>query len=164
MIFENIERHISNLIIGWIFVCIVFGSIISFNNNHLLQIGPNKNLVIFGFCVDTKEKYALVVTFCFINSGIRTLNHNIIQPYVINVIQDISNNIIINNYQSYKLIFIHTIYNWFDFFMYMNILITQIDMLVIEIVIDLIMTYISTSYYLKVKSQTQQIPCIDFEV
>jgi len=43
------------------------------------------------------------------------------------------------------------IYNWFDFFMYMNILLSQIDMLLVEVFSDLIVNYFLTKYYLSLK-------------
>ena len=157
------KSQIARLIAIW--MCAIIGLLgIIASDNPIFHIGPNETLQIFNIAINTNSRYIAVVSFCFVNSGIRTLNHNILQPWIINVIQDKTNMTPISYNQSYELSFVYTIYNWFDFFMYMNILITQIDMLVIEIVIDLIMTYISTSYYLKVKSQTQQIPCIDFEV
>jgi hypothetical protein len=42
------------------------------------------------------------------------------------------------------------------FFMYMNILLTQIDMMFVEIGSDLIMTSILTSYYLRIYKQSNR--------
>jgi cysteine desulfurase len=56
------------------------------------------------------------------------------------------------NDKAYILSFISVTYNWFDFFMYMNILMSQIDMLFIEISADLMMTFFLTTYYIRLKS------------
>lgn len=83
----------------------------------------------------------------------RTLNHNIVQPWIINVIQDKSNTTQIKYNSSYELSFVYTIFNWFDFFMYMNILMSQIDMLFVEIFADLIITFILTTHYVNSKAK-----------
>jgi hypothetical protein len=49
---------------------------------------------------------------------------------------------------AYESAFIITIYTWFDWFLYYNILLSQIDILLIEIVIDIIMAGLVTNYYL----------------
>jgi hypothetical protein len=59
---------------------------------------------------------------------------------------------VVNKVDAYTISFISTIYNWVDFFMYMNILLSQIDMLLIEISADLIMNAILTTYYLRSKN------------
>ena len=68
-----------------------------------------------------------------------------------NVIQDKSNTTPIKYKLSYELSFVYTIFNWFDFFMYMNILMSQIDMLFVEIFADLIITFILTTHYVNYK-------------
>jgi hypothetical protein len=42
-----------------------------------------------------------------------------------------------------------TIYQWFDWFIYMNMLLAQIDMVLVEIVADLFMSIGTTVYYIK---------------
>ena len=48
---------------------------------------------------------------------------------------------------AYESAFIITIYTWFDWFLYYNILVSQIDLLLVEITMDLIMAGIITNYY-----------------
>ena len=59
----------------------------------IYKFGPNKDLYILGFCIDTTGKYICIVIFCFINSMIRTLNNEIIKPWLTNQVQDISKQI-----------------------------------------------------------------------
>ena len=73
-------------------------------------------------------------------------------PWVTNSIQDITKPKPINiHIFAYESAFIITIYTWFDWFLYYNILISQIDLLVIEISMDLIMAGIITNYYINYK-------------
>jgi hypothetical protein len=79
----------------------------------------------------------------------RTLNHVIMQPWITNQVQDISKPIEVSTFAAYEISCVYSAYVWFDFFMYMNILLTQIDMMLIEVGADLIMTVVLTTYYLR---------------
>ena len=116
---------------------------------HIYRFGPNEDLYILGFCIDTVEKYSVFAVFCCLNSGMRTLNQVILMPWITNQVQDISKPMEVSPYSAYEISCVSSAYIWFDFFMYMNILLTQIDMMLIEIGTDLIMTVILTTYYLK---------------
>jgi hypothetical protein len=137
--------------IWMLIISTLVGVFISNNkDNQLFKIGPNSGLFIMGVCIDSQSKYLTVVTFCFVNSGFRCMNHNILQSWLINTVQ---NKAVVNvdAKQSYEISFISTVFNWFDFFMYMNILMSQVDMLIVEIISDLIMTTILTTHYLRMK-------------
>ena len=149
------ETRVARLVAIWMGAIVAAMTVIASQDSNIpiFQIGPNEKLIIFGIVINTTAKYVAVISFCFLNSGIRTLNHNILQPYIINVIQDKENKTAITYKQSYELSFVYTIYNWFDFFMYMNILMSQIDMLFIEITADLMITFVLTTDYVKSKSK-----------
>jgi hypothetical protein len=119
--------------------------------NTIFRFGPNSSLKILGIYVDDEVKYSVVVVFCFINSVIRTINQNVLQSWIINTVQD-SKTISVLPRKAYEISFIHCVYIWLDFFMYMNILLSQIDMLLIEVVADLVMTSVITTYYLNEKN------------
>jgi len=113
----------------------------------IYRLGPNSDLYILGFCIDSYEKYSLVAVFCFVNSGIRTMNNEILRPWITNQVQDISKPVEISNIDAYEISCVSCIYIWFDFSC-MNILLAQIDMMLIEVGADLIMTVILTTFYL----------------
>jgi hypothetical protein len=115
----------------------------------IYRIGPNPELYILGFSIDTYQKYIIIASFCFINSGMRTINNEMLRPWITNQIQDVSKQIEVSKSLSYEISCICCIYTWFDFFMYMNIVLSQIDMMLIEVSTDLSMTIILTSYYIK---------------
>ena len=144
---ENIEIITSRIISIWMLAMI---SLLFFTTEkNMFKIGPNTDLFILHIAIDTPPKYIAVVSFCFCNSIFRSLNHNILQSYIINTIQDIQNNSPIH--KGYEISCVSTIYNWFDFFMYMHILMSQIDLLLVEVFADIIMTIIITKYYLDKK-------------
>lgn len=113
-----------------------------------MTFGPNNSLVIFDITIDTNFKYAIVVCICFINSVFRTINNNIINSWIINNIQDTKHNLYINNWNAYEISLTHSFYVWIDFFLYMNIILNQIDFFVIELSSECISTIIITKHYL----------------
>lgn len=148
------ENLIGNVIIFWTSgISLLLGySIYTIVNPNLEQykiyhIGPNPNLYILGFCVDNYYKYTCIVAFCFINSIIRTLNRQILESWISNQVQDVSKIITVSYNFALKIQMITTIYTWFDYFMYINILLTQIDMFIIELVADIITNIFVTNYY-----------------
>lgn len=150
---NNITFVLSKIIAIWI-IGVSVGLYILIQKQGLIgkdiyRIGPNPELYILGFSIDTYEKYMIVASFCFINSGIRTINNEILRPWITNQIQDISKPIEVPKSLSYDISCICCIYTWFDFFMYMNIVLSQIDMMLIEVGTDLSMTIVLTSYYIK---------------
>lgn len=149
------EKIVCRSIFVWIcFVSVCIG--ILHNGTKMTtpfyNMGPNSGLIILGFTIDNYPKYSLIVGYSFINSVFRSLFHNILIPWVTNSIQDITKPKPINiHIFAYESAFIITIYTWFDWFLYYNILISQIDLLIIEISMDVIMAGIITNYYINYK-------------
>lgn len=116
---------------------------------NFYSFGPNEHLKIMGFIIDDYEKYFAVVVYCFINSMFRTLYQSVLHSWLINNIQDEckKKHVGLRGF-AYEVTCVTTIYNWFDWYIYMNILLSQIDMVLFEICADLIMSNTLTSYYL----------------
>ena len=149
------EKIVCRSIFVWIcFVSVCIGMLYKQTKmvSPFYNIGPNSVLVILGFNINNYTKYSLIVGYCVINSVFRSLFHNILIPWVTNSIQDITKPKPINiHIFAYESAFIITIYTWFDWFLYYNILISQIDLLIIEISMDVIMAGIITNYYINYK-------------
>jgi len=117
------------------------------------RFGPSVDMQVLGFAIDKGWKYTLLVLYCFLNSVVRTLVHNILNPWLINNVQDETKPITYEiKKKAYEITVNTTIYNWFDWFIYMNILLAQIDMVVVEICADLTMSILTTFYYMKKKN------------
>ena len=52
---------------------------------------------------------------------------------------------------AYEITYVIIVYNWVDWYIYMNILLAQVDMLLIEITCDMIMSGVIARYYLNHK-------------
>ena len=117
---------------------------------HFYRFGPNPDLIIMGIQINTMSKYYFLITYSFVNSVFRTIHHNYLHPWILsNVQNETKNKDDLNHYSVYQIVTISTIYNWTDWLLYMNILLSQIDMMIVEIIADLAISYITTYYYLK---------------
>ena len=148
----------------WIIIVVISMIVVFWRESISLPIGPNADLFILSIAIDTNTKYMVVVSFCFCNSIFRSLQHNMLQPYITNEIQDVSDfvknkNMDIDVFFSYEISCVSTLYIWFDFFMYMHILLSQIDLLLVEVVADMLMTILINRYYLQ-KRRTDYIPIL----
>lgn len=125
------------------------------------RIGPHSNLSLLGFTIDTETKYALVIAYCIANSAIRTVQQEVLSPWLINHVRDSDRckSSDVRKY-AYEITTVNTLYQWVDWLLYMNILLSQIDMVVIETLTNLIATNFTTYLYLRRKTGYVAIdPC-----
>lgn len=128
-------------------------------NTSFYQFGPNPDLVIIGIVIDTPTKYGLVVVYAVINTVIRNLDHNIIMPWIMLNVQNIKiTNIDAKDIpKQYEISIINTIYSWFDWLIYIHMLLAQIDMFLLELTTDVIAIYFVTRWYIKNKKLVDSI-------
>lgn len=118
------------------------------NSSHFFQIGPNKDLRIFGVVIDNGWKYTVVVGYTICSTVVRTLQQEVLLPWVIQSVQNDHEKTEYTKKHAYEIVLIDVTYRWFDWFMYMNILLSQIDMTLIEMIGNLVTSYYMTKYYL----------------
>ena len=113
------------------------------------RFGPSSTLVVLGLPIDTVNMYVGVLTYCFVNTCIRNLNNQIVTPWITNVVHDTTvSKSQISTAIVYEIVIINVIYTWVDWFIYINLLLAQVDMLIVEICTDLIVTGFVTRMYL----------------
>lgn len=144
---------VSKLFICWLAVIYVLLTVLLHNTceeyKSFYRFGPHKDLKILGICIDTDLKYFGVVAYSFINSIFRATLHNYLTPWMINNVQDeAKSKKHLSYYNVFEVTTVSVVYTWTDWLIYMNVLLTQIDMMIIEVSGDLIMSYITTYYYL----------------
>ena len=150
------EKIVSRIVVLWvIMIFMTIGLLYSKMNEEALMFynfGPNNSLLVFGINIDTYPKYIVIVLYCFLNSLVRTASKDILGAYLTNSVQDVtrekSKNI---RCFAYEVTYVTSIYGWIDWYIYMNLLLAQVDMLIIEISSDLIMSVLTTRYYLNHK-------------
>ena len=167
----NMEKLVSRIVIIWI---VIISITISSLYNHMnetganyYRFGPRDDFIIIGIPINTGGKYFIAVLYCFINSLIRTSINNILKPWLINSVQDIN---IVKPRQirgfAYEVTNVITIYNWVDWYVYMNLLLAQVDLFLTEMVTDVFMSVLTTYYYLNTevkkekKSEKEEEPII----
>lgn len=149
------EMTIARLLLTWLFILMAIIVFMTYNEDNIQKnnIGPSDALIIFGTSINTPKKYIAVVVLCICNSAFRAINTNIIQPWIINNIQDIKIYYKVNTYHAYEITAIHATYGFVDWYFYMNILLSQIDLFMVEMIVDLCTAILTTRYYLYIKSQ-----------
>jgi hypothetical protein len=117
--------------------------------NAFYRFGPSSTLVILGLPINTVGMYVGVLIYCFINTCIRNLNNQIVSPWVTNVVHDTTvSKEHLSTFMIYEVVIISVIYTWVDWFIYINLLLAQADMVIVEICTDLIVTGFVTRMYL----------------
>lgn len=147
----------SRLLSVWM-VCIVtlMGTLISrekTSNNTFYRFGPHPDLVILGIRIDTFDKYLLILFYCACNTAMRSIRNDIIKPWITLTIFDTSPDAMerkktLSHIIAYEISNISAVYGWFDWFIYINLLLSQVDMVLIEVGMDIIATSIITYMYL----------------
>lgn len=148
------ELTISRILLVWLTILLSFICFMTYNKD--MVIGPSDSLVIFGAVINTDKKYAAVIVLCIFNSAIRVMNTNIIHAWVINHIQDTKIYSKVDSCNAYEITAIHAVYGFVDWYFYMNIILSQIDLFMVEMVVDLCMAMLTTRYYLSIKSEMKQ--------
>ena len=114
------------------------------NDNKFFRFGPNKDFIVFRFAIDTWEKYIAISMYCICNAAIRCINLTVLIPWMINNVQNehaIDKDKIM---LSYEVSLITSIYSWFDWFISLNLLLSQVDMVLFESLSDIATALITT--------------------
>jgi len=156
----TMEKLVSQVVIIWIaIIAITISGLYNHMNEtgaNYYRFGPNDDFIIIGIQINTAGKYFIAVLYCFINSLIRTSISNILKPWLINSVQDIN---IVKPKQirgfAYEVTYVVTIYNWVDWYVYMNLLLAQVDLFLTEMFADVFMSVLTTYYYLNTDTQSK---------
>ena len=135
---------VSKIISVWI-ACIGMG--IGYNLfTTPYRIGPNSSFIILGVAIDTIQKYILLCLYVIANIVIRNMSFNIIRPWLIQNVQN-TNAIQMQPIHIYYISVCVTLYSWVDSIIFINMILSQFDVILLEIVTDvLINIYITRSY------------------
>jgi hypothetical protein len=117
------------------------------------RVGPHRNLYVLGFCIDTGTRYALIVSYSCVNSIVRAIQKDVLSPWLINNVQVTDRDGVHKAHVPFRLAMgataVNTTYTWLDWFMYMNILLAQADLMLIEIAADLAASLTMTAAYMR---------------
>ena len=116
---------------------------------NFYDFGPSENLVILGLVVDNYYLYTGVVFYSFFNTVLRNLNNQIVVAWITLVVHNtaISKEYISSLY-IYEITLMSAIYTYIDWFIYLNLVFSQLDIVLIEFAGELMITYIVTRMYI----------------
>lgn len=144
------ERICISIVILWIiFVCIIV--LCLFDSLHF-EYGPNENLKIFNIEINTWLRWSCVCSYIIINQSIETYGLNVISPWLINDIQN--KNQTEQKYSEFIIQLINVfweLYLWLTYVISLRLYFTQIDFICLLLIMDCLMTCITTHFYLKYK-------------
>lgn len=114
------------------------------------RFGPHADLRIMGIAIDTPWKYVVLACYCVTNAVFRDLQHNVLSPWITNTVQDeaVAKPPHVHRL-AYEVSLIHAAYYWWDWYIYVNILLAQFDLVLIEVVSSLLTTAATTWMYLQ---------------
>jgi len=149
---------VSRIITSWMIIILtillsyIFANTEEFSGDtSFYRFGPHPELIILGITIDTPEKYGLIVLYAIINTIIRNLDHNIIAPWITLNVQNINaqSTELKDEKKQFEISIINTIYSWFDWLIYIHMLLAQVDMFLLELSTDVIAIYFVTRWYIK---------------
>lgn len=158
----------TNVFALWICIIVVLMSVFVVLSNpadkRFYRWGPHDDFAIMGVPINTPIRYMVLVLYSFINSVFRTVHRNFLTPWLINNVQDESRDKKhIKPHFAYEVTTVIVVYNWVDWLLYMNILMAQIDMVVVEIVADLITSLFTSYYYLRLAPSPEELVPLSVE-
>lgn len=122
--------------------------------DNFYKLGPSSTLIIMGITLDTIGSYSGIMVYCLINTVIRNLNNQIVVPWITLVVHDTT---ISKDHLSYffiqEIVMMSAFYCWVDWFIYINIVFSQIDVVLMELFSEVVITYLVTRMYLTIDTR-----------
>ena len=144
---------------GWMaFVSVMLAFFVNNNpNSKFFRIGPHSDLTIFGIAIDTGLRYSVVLAYTAVSTIVRTLQQEVLRPWIIQKVQNDSEKNEHVREMAYPAVTVETLFIWFDWFMYLNILLAQVDLMAVEMAGNVAMTILTTTIYLGSTPRTPRI-------
>ena len=114
------------------------------------RFGPQEDLIVIGIVINTSTRYIALALFCITNSLIRSIETDVLHAWLINSVQDktVPKSQEIRG-MAYQVAIIHSMYNWWDWFICMNLLLAQIDLFLMEMLSSILTSVVTTRMYLQ---------------
>jgi len=141
---------VSRMIAVWV-GCVAGGLGFMIHSTYF-RIGPNPSFIILGVTIDTIQKYMMLCLYVITNIIIRNMNFNIISPWLIQNVQN-THAIQMPTAQIYQISVCFTLYGWVDSIIYINMILSQFDVILLEIMTDVLINIYITRNYLMNKDK-----------
>ena len=152
------QRHISYILLTWI--VIVFSSIVSYSvlyDNNFLQLGPNNTLHFLYIAIDTWPKWVALTIFVVLTQILKVLADEIVSPWILNTIMDHKSTEVTTSAMTVTYTEAQCICQTYYLFaasvkfITISITISQIDLVTVLIVTDIVVSLYTTHHFLRAK-------------
>jgi hypothetical protein len=157
--------RVNKALLGWAALCTLFLSVavrVASDNSttKFFTFGPREDLVILDVKINTGWRYSVVIFYTIISTVARTVLQEIVSPWLIQTVQNAKPKDAYARRYAQEVAIGEVIYRWFDWFMYMHILLAQIDMMIVELAGNLVAVVYTTRMYMKPK-EIEEIELIE---
>jgi hypothetical protein len=121
------------------------------SSTKFFTFGPRDDLVILDVKINTGWRYSVVIIYTIISTVARTVLQEIVSPWLIQTVQNDKPKDAYARRYAQEVAIGEVVYRWFDWFMYMHILMAQVDMMIVELIGNLMAVIYTTRMYLKPK-------------
>ena len=143
----------ARLLLAWMIgvsACIAAAVSSSSPATMFFRFGPHHDFVVLGVRIDTPARYVAISLYCFINCILRSVHHNVITTWIIsNVHDETCDKSHLRPAAVYEVVAASTLYAWWDWVVYIFILLSQIDMVLIEVAAELSVAAVTTCAFLR---------------
>ncbi len=149
--FDN-KKGLSVLICGWMLILCVFLSEIGIFNSDFMTIGPSNHTVFMKTKIDTWRKWIFMCIFTILSSMVHSYICDCIWPFISNTICDHKESVL--PYSKNDCMFIIQVYySYHHVFgtVQMFLVITQVDFLVLRMVSELSISYLTHKKFMENK-------------
>ena len=148
--------RVNKALLGWAAFCSLFLSVavsLASDNSStkFFTFGPREDLIILDVKINTGWRYSVVILYTIISTVARTVLQEIVSPWLIQTIQNDKPKDAYARRYAQEVAVGEVIYRWFDWFMYMHILLAQVDMMIVELAGNLVAVVYTTRMYMKPK-------------
>jgi hypothetical protein len=148
--------RVNKALLGWAALCSFFlaiavGLASDNSSTKFFRFGPSEDLVILDVKINTGWRYTVVIFYTTISTVARTVLQEIVAPWLIQTVQNDKPKDAYTRRYAQEIAFGEVLYRWFDWFMYMHILMSQIDMMIVELIGNILAVAYTTRMYLMPK-------------
>lgn len=145
---------VNKALLGWAALCsLVIALFITFlpetGSTNFFSFGPREDLVILDMRINTPLRYSVVIVYTVLSTLARTVLQEVISPWLIQQVQNDKPKDAYTRRYAQEVAFGEVVYRWFDWFMYMHILMAQIDMMMVELIGNLVAVMYTTRMYMQ---------------
>ena len=145
--------RVNKALLAWAGVCSVVLSIaVAVNgtaSTKFFSFGPRDDLLILDVKINTGFKYSVVILYTIISTVARTVLQEIVGPWLVQTVQNDKPKDDYARRHAQEIALGECLYRWFDWFMYMHILLAQVDMMLVELTGNLVAVFYTTRMYMK---------------